>query len=93
MKAGDLELLLDPILSLVSIDGDEVRILHKSLFDYLGDFDRGGQMPFDLMRVHQIVANYILKQKIVSNVGGAFLFLIHILVFLLLCPCQRFGRF
>ena len=35
MRHGDLVLLLDPILSLVAIDGNEIRILHKSLFDYL----------------------------------------------------------
>jgi hypothetical protein len=50
MRAGDLELLLDPILSLVSIDDDKVRILHKSLFDFLLDVDRSGQLPFDLPR-------------------------------------------
>jgi hypothetical protein len=73
MKAGDLELLLDPILSLVSIDGDKVRILHKSLFDYLLDFDRSGQLPFDLTRSHDIAATYVMKQRIVNHVGGAFL--------------------
>jgi hypothetical protein len=74
MKAGDLVLLLDPILSLVAIDGDKVRILHKSLFDYLLDFTRGGHLPFDLARVHELAATYILKQRIVKDLCGAFLF-------------------
>ena len=64
MKTGDLILLLDPILSLVAIDGDEIRIYHKSLFDYLLDFVRGGHLPFDLYRVHETAATYILTQKI-----------------------------
>jgi hypothetical protein len=50
MRAGDLDLLLDPILSLISIDEDKVRILHKSLFDFLLDVDRSGQLPFHLPR-------------------------------------------
>ena len=45
MKAGDLGLLLDPILSLASIDGGEVRI------DYLLDSNRSGHSPFDFARV------------------------------------------
>jgi hypothetical protein len=73
MKAGDLELLLDPILSLVSIDGAKVRIFHKSLFDYLLDFDRSGRLPFDLTRAHEIAATYILKQRNVNH--SMFLFI------------------
>ena len=73
MKAGDLVLLIDPILSLISIDSDQVRILHKSLFDYLLDPTRGGQLPFDLFRVHELAAMYILKD-IMKGVCGAFPF-------------------
>jgi len=74
MKPGDLVLLLDPILSLVAIDGENVRILHKSLFDYFLDFTRGGHLPFDLARVHEVAATYILKQKIMKDIASAFLF-------------------
>ena len=72
MKPGDLVLLLDPILSLIAIDGDKVRILHKSLFDYLLDVTRGGHLPFNLAGVHELVATYILKHKIVKDLYGAF---------------------
>jgi len=72
MKPGDLVLLLDPILSLVAIDGDKVRILHKSLFDYLLDDTRGGHLPLDLAQVHELVATYILKHRIVKDLCGAF---------------------
>ena len=74
MKDGDLVLLLDPILSLVAIDGGGVRILHKSLFDYLLDSTRGGHLPFDPAQVHQSAAKYILKQWLVDKVYGAYLF-------------------
>jgi len=70
MEAGDLVLLLDPILSLLSIDDDQVRIYHKSLFDYLLDFNRGGHFPFDLAQVHESAANYILKEKIMEDLCG-----------------------
>jgi hypothetical protein len=73
MKAGDLILLLDPILSLVAIDGHAVRMLHKSLFDHLLDSDRRGCLPFDLARVHESAATYILKERILKDVLGAFL--------------------
>jgi len=73
MKPGDLVLLLDPIRSLFDIDGDKVRILHKSLFDYLLDSTRSGHLPFNLARVHELAATYILKQRIMEDVCGAFL--------------------
>ena len=74
LKAGDLVLLLDPILSLLSIADEEVRILHKSLFDYLLDFTRGGHLPFDLARVHESAAAYFLQQKVMKDLCCAFLF-------------------
>jgi hypothetical protein len=71
MKVGDLDLLLDPILSLIALDDDEVRILHKSLFDYLLDSTRSGHLPFDLARVHEVTAVYILTQIILQGVYSA----------------------
>ena len=73
LKAGDLVLLLDPILSLVAIDGDEIRIYHKTLFDYLLDSDRGGHLPFDLYRVHETAATYILTHLIAKAACGTYL--------------------
>lgn len=75
MQTGDLVVLLDPILSLISMDVDSVRILHKSLFDYLLDLTRGGHLPFDLARVHELTATYILNKKILEGICGAFFFL------------------
>jgi hypothetical protein len=71
MKAGDLDLLLNPILSLIANDGGQVRILHKSLFDYLLDATRSGHLPFDLARAHEVVATHILTQMIVPEICGA----------------------
>ena len=69
MKAGDVTLLLCPILSLVAIDDEEVRILHKSLFDYLLDPIRSGHLPMqlDLARVHELAATYILRERILAD--------------------------
>ena len=59
MKAGDLVLLLNPILSLISTDAQTVHILHKSLIHYLLDFTRSGHLPFDL--AHSVAAIRLLK--------------------------------
>jgi len=69
MRAGDVILLLSPILSLVVIDNEEVRILHKSLFDYLLDPTRSGHLPMhlDLARIHELAAMYILREKILAD--------------------------
>ena len=71
IQEGGLVLLLDPILSLVTISGRDIRILHNSLIDYLLDSSRGGRLPFDLARVHELAANYLLKERIMRNVCGA----------------------
>ena len=70
MRPGDLVLLLDPVLSLVAIYDHGVRVLHKSLFDYLLDSSRGGHLPLDFSRVHGAGATYILKQEITKNICG-----------------------
>jgi len=68
LRAGDLFLLIDPILSLVTInERSTVQIFHKSLFDYLLDPSRGGHLPFDLARIHEVAANHILKKHICRN--------------------------
>jgi len=76
MKAGDVILLLSPILSLVAIDDGEVRIFHKSLFDFLLDPTRSGRLVlfFDPARVHGLAATYILREKISTNRCSVFLF-------------------
>ena len=94
MKAGDLEILLRPITSLVCIDGDKVRFLHKALFDYLLDFDRS-RLPFDLSRAHEVAARHILKQRIVKHVAGAFLFplISHLIIKFISIDLDDFRRF
>jgi len=65
LRAGDLFLLIDPIISLITINNlGIVQIFHKSLFDYLLDPSRGGHLPFDLARVHEVAATHILKKYI-----------------------------
>ena len=67
MKAGDLVLLLDPVLSVITSTKYGVQIFHKSLFDYLLDPSRGGHLPFDLAQVHEIAATHILKTQILNG--------------------------
>ena len=87
MKAGDLILILSPISSLVAIINGEVRTLHKSLFDYLLDPTRCGNLrvAFDPARVNEVAATYILKERILANCWYVFphesTFQIHILLF------------
>ena len=80
LKAGDLVLLIDPILSLLTIDKHgSVQIFHKSLFDYLLNPSRGGHLPFDLAWVHEVAATHILKKHIHGHSCESFLpyFYIH----------------
>jgi len=82
LRAGDLFLLIDPVLSLITINERSiVQIFHKSLFDYLLDPTRGGHLPFDLTRVHEVAATYILKKNIRPNPREFFLPYVYILFF------------
>jgi hypothetical protein len=90
MKSGDLVLLLDQILSLVAIEGDEIRIFHNSLFEYLLDVTRGGHLPIDLARVHELAATYILKRLLDRKSCRASLF--HRSAPYSDSPCQRYVR-
>lgn len=75
MKAGDLGLLLDPILSLVAINSDQLRILQKSLFDYLLDYKRRGHLPINFAQVHEVAATYLLRQWNSNRKWGTFSFI------------------
>jgi hypothetical protein len=63
LRPGDLVLLFDRLLSLVTFDNDNIRIFHKSLFDYLLDSSRSGDLQLDLGLAHETAANYILRGK------------------------------
>jgi len=63
MKGGDLVLLIDPILSLITItEIGKVQIFHKSLFDYLLDHRCGRHLPIDLAWVHEVATTHLLKR-------------------------------
>jgi hypothetical protein len=59
---GDVTLPFDPLLSRVTFDPD-IRIFHKSLFDYLLDPSRSEALALNLGLAHETAANYILKHK------------------------------
>jgi hypothetical protein len=63
LRPGDLVLLFDSLLSLVSVNDDNIRIFHKSLFDYLLDPSRSGDLQLDLGLAHETAAQYILWRK------------------------------
>ena len=62
-------LLFNPLLSVVAIENETaehvvIRILHKSLLDYLLDFTRSGDLRINFDFVHEASANYVLEKKI-----------------------------
>ena len=63
LRPGALVLIFDPLLSLVTFDYDNIRIFHKSLFDYLLDSSRSGDFQLDLGLAHQTAASHILRKK------------------------------
>ena len=63
LRPGDLILLFDPLLSLVAFDDLDIRIFHKSLFDYLLDSSRSEDLQLDLGLAHETAANSILNGR------------------------------
>ena len=61
MRSEDVEFVLSPLRPLVSLDNCDVRILHKSLFDYLLDSSRSGDFHLNLSIPHRIVTKYIIE--------------------------------
>ncbi len=67
LKPGDLDLLFDPLRSLVTLDQGDFRVFHKSLFDYLLDPSRSGSFHLKLDLAHETVAVYALKNLLLAN--------------------------
>ena len=67
LPGGKIVLLFDPLLSLVAFDNEDIRIFHKSLFDYLLDSNRSGNLRLDLGLAHETIANYILQRGKMKN--------------------------
>ena len=64
MKPGGLELLLDPLASVVVVPEvitHPLHVFHKTLFDYLLDPSRSGPFSLDLTPAHETVTRYILR--------------------------------
>ena len=61
LRPGDLVLLFDPLLSLITFHQDNIRIFHKSLFDYLLDSSRSKSFQLDLGLAHEAAANHIIQ--------------------------------
>ena len=70
MRPGDLVLLFDPLLSLVAFDQVNIRILHKSLLDYLLDSNRSADLQLDLRLAYESAANHIQQERKVKDSWG-----------------------
>lgn len=64
IRPGGVDLLITPLRSLISLDDCDVRVLHKSLFDYLLDSSRSGAFHLDLSISHRIVTEYIVENLV-----------------------------
>ncbi|KAF9550450.1 hypothetical protein CPC08DRAFT_768899 [Agrocybe pediades] len=65
LEEGDVEVILADLQSLVTIDGNMVKFLHKSLKDFLCDSQRAGDLYRDLSAVQ--VQHITLSISIVST--------------------------
>ena len=70
LRPGDLSLLFDPLLSLVSFEEEDIRIFHKSLFDYLLDPSRSESLLLDLGLAHGVAANFLIRDKVIQDKWG-----------------------
>jgi len=74
LDAGLVEVLLDPLLSLVEIPHNPshpVRVLHASIYDFLLDPARSGLFSLDLGPAHRTITEYQYS-KIITTTGGLF---------------------
>jgi len=70
LRPGDLILLFNHLRSLVTFDRGNIRILHKTLFDYLLDPIRSEELQLDRGLAHESAANRILMQKKFQDCWG-----------------------
>jgi hypothetical protein len=63
LKPGDVELLLDDLLSIISLDGpnEPIQLLHASIADYLLNPSRSGQLCIDIGMTHEMLARGYLN--------------------------------
>ena len=67
MNRDDLLLLFDPLLSLVAVDEENLRVFHKSLFDYLVDATRSGDQHLNLVPAHEAAATYVATRQLLNT--------------------------
>lgn len=64
LRAGEVNQVLEPLFSLVALPEhreDNIKILHASLFDFLLDHSRSGDLQLDLAAAHDKLALYHLS--------------------------------
>jgi len=69
LRPGDLDLLFDPLRSLVAQESEEenLNVFHKTLFDFLLDKERSGQFHLQRILCHESAALYILNTDILTS--------------------------
>jgi hypothetical protein len=72
LKPGDVELLLDDLLSIISLDGpnEPIQLLHASIADYLLNPSRSGQWCIDIGMTHEMLARGYLN--LLSRMKGKY---------------------
>jgi len=69
LRPGDLDLLFDPLRSLVAQEPEEenLHVYHKTLFDFLLEEERSGQFHLQRILCHESAALYILNTDILTT--------------------------
>ena len=69
LRLGDLDLLFDPLRSLVAQEPEEenLHVYHKTLFDFLLEEERSGQFHLQRILCHESAALYILNTDILTT--------------------------
>ena len=69
LRPGDLDLLFDPLRSLVAQETEEenLHVFHKTLFDFFLDSERSGRFGLNKLLCHESAALYMLNTDILTS--------------------------
>lgn len=69
LRPGNVDMLFDPLRSLVVKEREDgnLRVFHKSLFDFLLDFERSGKFGVNKLLCHESAALYMINTDILKS--------------------------